>query len=42
MSIPSKDNLTNAQSTKEIDWFFDFSNLKAKARHFWFANYRFG
>ena len=33
MSLPSKDNLTNATSTDEIDWYFSLTNPSAKKRH---------
>ncbi|MHA1673524.1 MAG: hypothetical protein ACTSYI_07840 [Promethearchaeota archaeon] len=33
MSLPNKDNLTNATSTSQIDWYFDLQNPAAKKRH---------
>ncbi|MHA1612721.1 MAG: hypothetical protein ACTSYU_11755 [Promethearchaeota archaeon] len=36
MSTPNKDNLTNATSTSQIDWYFDLQNPTAKKRHIMF------
>ena len=36
MSIANKDNLTNATSTSQIDWYFDLQNPDAKKRHIMF------
>lgn len=33
MSLPNKDNITNATSTSQIDWYFDLDNPTAKKRH---------
>ncbi|MHA1519869.1 MAG: hypothetical protein ACTSRK_06760 [Promethearchaeota archaeon] len=36
MSLPNKDNLTNATSTSQIDWYFDLDNPEAIKRHWLF------
>lgn len=36
--ISSKDNLTNARSTHDIDAFFDFSKPKTKLTHIWLVS----
>ena len=39
MSLPSKDNLTNASSTNQIDWYFELKNPEAKKRHLIFFGF---